>query len=547
MITRLVWHELKSFFRNPVAAILTIAIPLLMAVIVGAAVGNTTVDPRTGVRVMQFVIPLMAAFGVAQGCFGALAIHLADLRDRGWLKRLRGTPVPAWAVLSGLVGASLAIAVVTVAVLLGVGVVFYDVQMVWRTLPALLLTLLIGAASFTALGFAVVALVRGAAAVQMLGTGLILALAFISDIILVGARMPAWLDVVGWIFPLRHFAHAIGDAMNPFLTGTGFYGDHLAVLAAWGIGGAVVAVWRFGWERHPATVRTASTGRDHRVRPQGRPPAWRLLADQVAHATTRLRRDLSTAFFTVALPVLLLALISLVFGEAEAGGVRLPLFMVAAMITYTIGVAAYVNMAEAASGDRERGVLKRLAGTPLPPWAYYAGNFFSALWITLATAVVLVVVATIGYGVRVAPSMIPGMLLAITLGTACFAVLGSLVSVLAVKQQTVNAVTLGTFLPLAFVSDVFVIGGELPGPLRMIGDVFPLKHLSHALLAVLNPAGRPWPWADLAVVAAWTLVGALVLAVVRRIRISKKAPQQLSAPGIGRQSTLSGFEKPKAE
>ena len=42
-----------------------------------------------------------------------------------------------------------------------------------------------------------------------------------------------------------------------------------------------------------------------------------MLADQVAHATTRLRRDLSTAFFTVALPVLLLALISLVFGEAD--------------------------------------------------------------------------------------------------------------------------------------------------------------------------------------------------------------------------------------
>ncbi|MDP4510047.1 ABC transporter permease [Nonomuraea turcica] len=513
MISRLVWHETRSFFRAPVAAIFTVAIPLLMAVIVGAAVGNQIVEPRTGVRVMQFVIPVMTVFGVAQGCFGALAIHLADLRDRGWLKRLRGTPVPAWAVLTGLVGASLVMAAATVAVLLAMGLVFYDLQMVWRTLPALLLTLLIGAACFTALGFAVVALVRSGAAVQLLGTGLLLALAFISDIMLVGARLPAWLDIVGWTFPLRHFANAVRDAMNPLLSGSGFAGDHLAVLAAWGVGGAAVAVWRFRWERPPARTTTARAARGRFVRRQGRPASWRLLVGQAAHAAIRLRRDPSTAFFTVILPVLLLVLVSLVFGEARVSGVRLPVFMLAAMITYTVGVASYVNIADTVAGDRERGVLKRLTGTPLPLWAYRAGSLTMALLVTLVTAAVLALVAVLGYGVNIEPVMIPGMLTAIVLGGACFAVLGALVVTFVSKQQTANAITLGTFLPLAFVSDVFVIGGELPGALRAIGDVFPLKHVSHTLLAVLDPAGRPWPWMDLAVVAAWTLAGAAVLAL----------------------------------
>lgn len=531
MIGELVRHETRSFFRTPVAAGFTVAMPLLMAVIVGAAVGNQVVDPRTGVRVMQFVIPVMAVFGVAQGCFGALAIHLADLRDRGWLKRLRGTPVPAWAVLAGLVGASLVIAAVTVAVLLTVGVVFYDVQMVWRTLPALLVTLLLGAFCFTALGFAVVALVRSAAAVQLIGTGLLLALAFVSDIILIGGRLPAWLDTVGWVFPLRHLGNAVRDDLNPFLTGSGFYGDHLAVLAAWGIGGAAVAVWRFRWERPAArttaaptmTARTTTAGtaggwaaRGRLARREGRPAPWRLLAGQAGHAMIRLRRDLSTAFFTVILPVLLLALISLIFGEARVSGVRLPVFMLAAMITYTVGVASYVNIAEAVAGDRERGVLKRLAGTPLPRWAYHAGHLATALLVTTATAIVLALVAALGYDVAIAPAMIPGMLAAIVLGGACFAVLGALVVAFVTKQQTANAVTLGTFLPLAFVSDVFVIGGQLPGVLRAIGDAFPLKHVSYTLLAVLDPAGRPWPWTDLAVVAAWTLGGGVLLALRQR-------------------------------
>ncbi|MFI6706403.1 ABC transporter permease [Nonomuraea sp. NPDC050478] len=516
MIGRLVRHETLSFVRTPMAAFFTVAMPLLMTVIVGAAVGNQVVQPGTDVRVMQFVIPVMAVFGVAQGCFGALAIRLADLRDRGWLKRLHGTPVPASAVLSGLTGASLAVAATTVAVLLTVGGLFYGTQMVWRTLPALLLTLLLGAACFTALGFAMVALLRNAAAVQLLGTGLLLALAFISDVILVGARLPAWLDVVGWVFPLRHFAHAVRDAMNPLLTGAGFQAGHLAVLAAWGAGGAVAAVWRFRWERPQAQAQTARAARNRRPLRQGRPARWRLVTDQVTHALVRLRRDLSTAFFTVILPVLLLALISLIFAGARVSGVRLPVFMLAAMITYTVGVASYVNIPDAIAGDRERGVLKRLAGTPLPRWAYHTGHLATALLVTTATTVLLALVAALGHGVRIGPGALAGMLAAIVLGTACFTVLGALVVAFASRQQTVNAITLGTFLPLAFVSDVFVIGGELPGALRIAGDVFPLKHVSHTVLAAL--AGRPWPWTDLAMVTFWTLGGMAALAVVEARR-----------------------------
>ncbi|MGC5015709.1 ABC transporter permease [Streptosporangium sp. DT93] len=525
LVARLARHEALSFLRTPVAAFFTVAMPLLMTVIVGAAVGNETVAPGSGVHVMQFVVPVMTVFGIAQGCFGALAIHLADLRDRGWLKRVRGTPVPAWALMTGLAGASLVIALATVVVMLGAGWVFYDVQPVWRTMPALLLTLLLGALCFTALGFAVVALVRNAAAVQLIGTGLLLALAFISDIILVGARMPAWLETVGRLFPLRHFADAVRDDFNPFLPGAGLYGDHLAVLAAWGLGAGAVAVWCFRWERPQAgekagAARTAPapgaarTVPGHLPRPGGRPAAWRLIAGQAAHATLRLRRDLSTAFFTVLLPVLLLVLISVVFGDVQVEGVRLPLFMLAAMITYTVGVSGYVNLTEAVTGDRERGVLKRLAGTPLPDWAYYAGWIACALWVTLATAVVLALVAAAGYGVRIGPGAVPAILATVLLGVACFAALGTLVAALVSRAAAANAITLGTFLPMAFVSDVFVVGGPLPDVLERAGDVLPLKHVSHALLAALDPAGRPWPWADLAVVAAWTLGGVLVVAVV---------------------------------
>ncbi|GGO66790.1 ABC transporter permease [Nonomuraea cavernae] len=531
LVLGLVRHETVSFFRAPIAAVFTLALPLMMMVILGASVGNAVIEDRSGVRVMQFVIPVLAVFGIAQACFGTLAIHLADLRDRGYLKRLRGTPVPAWAVISGLAGATLVVSMVTVVLLLGTGMIFYDLRLVGRTLPALVLSLLVGAGCFAALGFALAAVVRGAA-VQMVGTGLLLALAFISDIFLPNAPLPRWLDVIGWIFPLRHFANAVGDGLNPFLPGTGFYGDHLAVLAVWGIAGVAVALWRFQWERPPERVATASpaarpvrpAGPDRPGRvarpepPTGRPTPGRLVRGQVAHALSRLRRDPATAFFTAILPVLILVLISLVFGDVRTQGVRLAQFMIASMITYVIGIAGYVNLAETISTDKDRGIVKRLAGTPLPRWAYYTGAATTGLCVTLAAAVALVAVAVLGFGAEVRPGMLPGALVAILLGFACFSVLGALVSTLVSKGATANAVTLSSFLLLAFVSEVFVVGGTLPAGLRAVGDLFPVKHTALALLAALDPAGRPWPWTDLAVLAGWTVAGVLAIAAVTRWR-----------------------------
>jgi hypothetical protein len=63
---------------------------------------------------------------------------------------------------------------------------------------------------------------------------------------------------VGDVFPLRRFAVAFGGAFNPTLSGSGFQWSagpgeyavlsHLAVMAAWGLGGALAALRTFTWE-----------------------------------------------------------------------------------------------------------------------------------------------------------------------------------------------------------------------------------------------------------------------------------------------------------
>lgn len=99
----------------------------------------------------------------------------------------------------------------------------------------------------------------------------------------------------------------------------------------------------------------------------------RLLVGQVRYADAWLWRDPGAWFFGLVFPALLLVLMPLMFGdEAEIAGVSLARFLAAGMPVYAIAVVAYVVQASAVAKARERGVLKRLVGTPLPGWAHIA-------------------------------------------------------------------------------------------------------------------------------------------------------------------------------
>lgn len=528
LLAALTRHHTVAFFRTPIAAFFTLAFPLVLLVIVAAVTGNAVVDTRSGVRVAQFITPMFAVFGVVEACFSALAIYAALQRETGVVKRMRGTPLPPWASVAARIGAAGVVSIVVMVLITGTGVAVYQVRIVWKFLPAVLVTLLVGIACFTALGLALVALVRSAATVQALTNGIIVPLAFISGIFIPASALPGWLATVGALFPLRHFADAMQQAFTPSQHGTGFAPGHLAVMAAWAAAAAFVATRvRFAeGARGPARLRVAGAhprtavegggpgggpAGALRAAEPGRPSAWRLLRSQVGYADLALRRDPMSVFFAVVFPILLLALFPLVFGSLQVDGRRVAEFLVPAMITYGAAVTSYVNMPEAVARAREASVLKRLRGTPLPSRSYIMGRIVSALWVSAATAAGLIVIGLIAYDVRLPWQRLPAVALALVAGTACFTVLGLAVAAVVHSPQAVVAVTLGTLLPLSFISKVFLVGGDLPAVLQVIGNVFPLKHVAQAMHTAFGPGtnGFGVAWLDLAVVIAWTAAGVL--------------------------------------
>ena len=102
--------------RTPIAVFFTLALPLIMLVLFNALFGGNDVDTGSGTwPLSQFYTGGLAAFTAVSATFTNLANVVPIRRDEGVLKRWRGTPLPTWMYLGGLIGSAVAIAAAGVA------------------------------------------------------------------------------------------------------------------------------------------------------------------------------------------------------------------------------------------------------------------------------------------------------------------------------------------------------------------------------------------------------------------------------------------------
>jgi len=140
-----------------------------------------------------------------------------------------------------------AMAIVLVVICAAFGAAFYGATLPTNTLPSFLLTLVVGAAVFSALGVAMTAVIPNADAAPAVVNATILPLLFISNIFIPLENPSGWIDVVGKVFPIRHFADAmIGSFLG--LSGSGLHVNDFLVMGAWGIGALFFGVRFFRWE-----------------------------------------------------------------------------------------------------------------------------------------------------------------------------------------------------------------------------------------------------------------------------------------------------------
>jgi ABC-2 type transport system permease protein len=245
---RQVGYENRAFWRNPPAAFFTFAFPLMFLVIFNLAFGNETIELRgRTTRASTYIIPAILTFSVISACYTNIALSLTFAREQGVLKRVRGTPLPAWAYLFGRVMHAAVLMLLLVVIVVAAGAIFYGVSVPTNTVAAFVVTLVIGAASFCALGAAMSAAVPNADAAPAIVNFSILPLLFLSNVFIRIVDPPAWLAVIRNVFPVYHFYSALQTSFDPSLAGPALEWGHLAVVLLWGVGGIAVALTQFSW------------------------------------------------------------------------------------------------------------------------------------------------------------------------------------------------------------------------------------------------------------------------------------------------------------
>jgi ABC-2 type transport system permease protein len=239
-------YDLMAFFRNSQARFFTLALPVAFLLIFATVFSDKTVPVPGGViHTSVYYVPGIMALGIIQAAVSNLATSVTAQRENGILKRRRATPVSAGVLITSRALTAVAVSLVMTVVLALIGWFAYSAHVPAGHAAALVVTVLVGAASFGALGFALTTIIRGADSAQPIIAAITLPL--YSGIFLAATLLPHWLPNVASVFPVRPFQQALLAAYNPYSPGSGFAGLDLLIVAAWGVAGLLIAARRFRW------------------------------------------------------------------------------------------------------------------------------------------------------------------------------------------------------------------------------------------------------------------------------------------------------------
>jgi ABC-2 type transport system permease protein len=231
--------ERRMFWRNPSAAFFGVLLPLLLLAIFGAVFSSRQKD-------LDVIVPGIAGLSVMSATFTSLAYNLTTLRERGILKRLRGTPLPPSAYLAGLAGNALANAVLQLVLVIVVGRVVFDVA--WPTQwGALVIFATAGVICFASLGVALSHAIPNPESAPAYVNAVFLPQILIAGVFYDDENAPRMIRDIAEVLPLKHLIDGLSGAM---VHGEGV-GDHLTallVLGIWAMFGTIFAVRGFSWE-----------------------------------------------------------------------------------------------------------------------------------------------------------------------------------------------------------------------------------------------------------------------------------------------------------
>jgi ABC-2 type transport system permease protein len=156
---------------------------------------------------------------------------------------------------------------------------------------------------------------------------------------------------------------------------------------------------------------------------------------------------------------------------------------------------------------RERGVLKRIRGTPLPTISYFGGVAANAVTNTALQIAIIVIAGRVFFGIGWPPEW-GSLVVFVVAGVVCFAALGVAFAHAIPNFESTAAYVNAVFLPVVFVSFYVFDSSSAPEFLRTIAEAVPLYPLIDGLSgAMVTGTSLSSDLSDLGVIAVWAMLG----------------------------------------
>jgi ABC-2 type transport system permease protein len=243
----------------------------------------------------------------------------------------------------------------------------------------------------------------------------------------------------------------------------------------------------------------------------------RIYALESKHEFLRLLRAPSFAVPTLLFPPMFYLLFAVLF-EGRGGDFHANIYLLATYGAFGVMAPGLFGFGVSVALDRERGWLTLKRALPMPPGAYLASKLAMAMLFAAVIFAILAILATTLGGVRLPASAWPQLLLVDVLGVLPFCAIGLLVGTM-VSGQAAPAVINLIYLPMSFLSGLWMPLTILPGVVREIAPLWPAFHLGQLALGAV---GEPAVGGVLGHIAALAAVTTLFLFLAWR-RLSRSA------------------------
>src|SRR5579884_1786358 len=243
-VVSLAWRqyrlERRLFWRNPSAAFFNFLLPLLFLAAGGILLAGSQSD-------LNKLVPSIAGMSVMSTTFTALSYNIVFLRERGVLKRIRGTPLPTLSYFGGVAANAVTNTALQIGIVVVAGRLVFGIG--WpRDWLELIVFVLVGVVSLAALGVAFAHAIPNFESTAAYVNAVFLPVVFVSFYVFDSSSAPGFLRSIAEGLPLKPLIGGLSAALVKG-SGLGSHLDALAVIGLWGLFGVYFAVRGFSWER----------------------------------------------------------------------------------------------------------------------------------------------------------------------------------------------------------------------------------------------------------------------------------------------------------